>query len=220
MNNSWNRDGLLAVILACSAWTGIGGCEKAPPPSSTPTQTPPTARTAPTTEAPKAAPTPASTPADTSKVETPSAPVGSSEKTAGPWKVPTGWTLDPTPKPMRVATYMAPTKNGKLEVAVTKFPGRVGGELANINRWRGQMGVPTIDATGLEATIQRFSTPGFDGYETRIESDKGVMLASAVFEQASDQTWFVRVTAKDAAEADEIQAAVFGMGRSVLDGKK
>jgi thiamine biosynthesis lipoprotein ApbE len=46
------------------------------------------------------------------------------------------------------------------------------------------------------------------------------MLATAVYEAANDQTWFVRVTAKDAAEADELQSAVFGMGRSVMEGKK
>jgi beta-galactosidase GanA len=121
---------------------------------------------------------------------------------------------------MRFATYMAPTTSGKVEVAVTKFPGRVGGELANINRWRGQMGVATIDAAGLEAAIMRFSAAGFEGYETRIESAKGVMLAAGVYEQASDQTWFIRATAKDAAEADELKSAVFGMGRSAIEGKK
>lgn len=121
---------------------------------------------------------------------------------------------------MRVATYMAPAATGKVEVAVTRFPGRVGGELANINRWRGQMGVPTIDATGLEAAIKRFSAAGFEGYETRIESAKGVMLAAGVYEAASDQTWFIRATAKDAAEADGLQGGVFGMARSITEGGK
>lgn len=82
------------------------------------------------------------------------------------------------------------------------------------------MGVAAVDAAGLEGVITRFSGAGFDGYETRIESTKGVMLATGVYEAASDQTWFVRATAKDKAEADELQSAVFGMGRSVMEGKK
>src|SRR5690606_18990816 len=87
---------------------------------------------------------------------------------ADPWVVPIGWTLVPGERPMRVATYEAPGPDGPVEVAITRFPGRVGGELANINRWRGQMGLPPVDESELEAVIERFEAPGFDGYQARI----------------------------------------------------
>lgn len=70
-----------------------------------------------------------------------------------PWAVPEGWVFDETPRQMRIATYMAPTESGEQEVAVTRFPGRVGGELANINRWRGQMGLSPITEAELEDSI-------------------------------------------------------------------
>lgn len=132
------------------------------------------------------------------------------------WAVPDGWTEDPKPRQMRLATYLVPDSSGPVEVAVTRFGGRVGGDLANINRWRGQMGLPAIDEAELEETIARFSAPGFDGYETRIEaSPSGVMLAAGVYEEAIDQMWFVRATVPDAAVADRLQADLFSMARSI-----
>lgn len=133
-----------------------------------------------------------------------------------PWAVPDGWTEDPKPRQMRLATYIVPDSSGPVEVAVSRFAGRVGGELANINRWRGQMGLPAIDEAELEETIARFSAPGFDGYKTRIEAlPSGVMLAAGVYEEAIDQMWFVRATVPDAAVADRLQADLFSMARSI-----
>lgn len=133
----------------------------------------------------------------------------------GPWTVPDGWTLDPEPRQMRLATYLAPDPGGEVEVAVSRFPGRVGGELANINRWRGQMGLSPVDASGLESVIERFTAPGFEGYETRIESPNGVMLAAGVYDTNADQSWFVRATVADTAVADRIQGDLFSMARSI-----
>lgn len=133
------------------------------------------------------------------------------------WTVPGGWTEDPEPRPMRLTTYIAPDPAGPVEVAVTRFTGRVGGELANINRWRGQLGLPPIDESGLEDAITRFSSPGFDGYQTRISSDGGVMLVSGVYEEAIDQTWFVRATVADAEIADRLEADLFAMARSIAN---
>lgn len=132
-----------------------------------------------------------------------------------PWSVPDGWTEDTAPRPMRLTTYVAADPSGPVEVAVTRFGGRVGGTLANINRWRGQMALPPVDETELETTIVRFASPGFDGYEVRIESERGVMLAVGVHEVSIDQTWFVRATVPDAEAADRLEAALFGMARSI-----
>lgn len=132
-----------------------------------------------------------------------------------PLVLPEGWTLDPEPRRMRLATFMAPDESGPIEVAVTRFGGRVGGVLANINRWRGQLGLEPVAESDLESIITRFSAPGFDGYETRIESDSGVLLASAVYDESIDQTWFVRATVADPSVADRIERDLFGMARSI-----
>ncbi|MEL7473705.1 MAG: hypothetical protein AAGK04_10350 [Planctomycetota bacterium] len=132
-----------------------------------------------------------------------------------PWTTPAGWTEDTEPRRMRLATYLAPDPSGPIEVAITRFGGRVGGELANVNRWRGQMGLASVDAGGLDAVLERFTSAGFEGYQTRIDSDTGVMLAAGVYEASADQTWFVRTTAPDAATADRVQSDVFGVARSI-----
>lgn len=134
-----------------------------------------------------------------------------------PWSVPESWTLDETPRQMRIATYMAPTTTGDQEIAVTRFPGRVGGELANINRWRGQMGLAPISETELENSIERFSADDFDGYQLRIESEQGVMLAAAVFDESINQTWFVRATLPNTNRADQLEAELFSMARSITE---
>lgn len=133
-----------------------------------------------------------------------------------PWIVPEGWTLDPEPRQMRLATYIAPDPSGPVEVAVSRFAGRVGGELANINRWRGQLRLAPIGASELESTVHRFTSPGFEGYETRIDAPGGIMLAVAVYEARIDQTWFVRATVPDGATADRLQERLFAMGRSIM----
>ncbi len=140
---------------------------------------------------------------------------GASADPGFPWAVPEGWVLDETPRQMRIATYMAPTASGEQEIAVTRFPGRVGGELANINRWRGQMGLTPISESDLEDSIERFTADGYDGYTVRIDSDRGTMLAAGVFDQSINQTWFVRATLPDAALADQLEDDVFGMARSI-----
>lgn len=142
---------------------------------------------------------------------------GASTAPGFPWAVPEGWVLDETPRQMRIATYMAPTESGEQEIAVTRFPGRVGGELANINRWRGQMGLTPIGPGELENQIERYTADGYDGYEVRIDSDRGTMLAAGVFDESVNQTWFVRATLSDATTADQLEADVFGMARSITE---
>src|SRR5690349_3907522 len=56
------------------------------------------------------------------------------------WDTPEGWRAVIADQPMRVATFRAGPGDG-VEVSVTAFPGDVGGLLANVNRWRGQVGL-------------------------------------------------------------------------------
>jgi hypothetical protein len=96
---------------------------------------------------------------------------------------------------MRVATYIAQDTSGPVEIAITRFPGRVGGELANVNRWRGQLGLAPLTAESLDSTLARFTAEGFDAYTTIIEGTSGAMFAAGVYDASLDATWFVRVSA-------------------------
>ena len=61
---------------------------------------------------------------------------------------------------MRLASYEVKDGNGsKLDFSVTSFPGDVGGTLANVNRWLGQIGIDPVKEEGLENILhQSFST--------------------------------------------------------------
>lgn len=136
-----------------------------------------------------------------------------------PWMVPEHWVSDDTPRSMRLATYMIPSSAGDQEVAVTRFPGQVGGTLANINRWRGQMGLQPIAKPELADHIDEFTlkTPNdlFDGYQARIESQQGVMIAVGIFQESINQTWFVRSTLPNPEIADLLQVQIIEFARSI-----
>lgn len=131
-----------------------------------------------------------------------------------PGSVPQRWRHVAEPRPMRLATFQIPDESGPVELAITRFPGRVGGELANLNRWRGQMGLPAATEAEVEGMIERFEAPGFDGYTARIAGADMHMLAAGVYEAAHDRTWFVRVTASPDV-ADRLAPEVFGYARSI-----
>ena len=75
--------------------------------------------------------------------ETPAQPVA-------PAALPAGWTAL-APGAMQIGKFSVPEKDGaKAEVTVSVFPSDTGGNLANINRWRGQVSLPDTDEAGLK----------------------------------------------------------------------
>ena len=68
------------------------------------------------------------------------------------WTLPKGWTETPG-NGMRFAT-LNPPGPGKIELSVVCLPGQAGGELANVNRWRGQIGLEPTDEKALAASRQ------------------------------------------------------------------
>lgn len=134
-----------------------------------------------------------------------------------PWVAPAGWRAVPGERPMRLATYEIPVEGavdgGAVEVAVTRFPGDVGGMLANVNRWRGQIGLPPVGQDDLDALLEPFENPGFAGVVMRLEGLETHMLAASIHEAAMDRTWFVRVSG-DPDQMDLVEAEVFAFARS------
>jgi len=129
------------------------------------------------------------------------------------WIVPEGWREMPDNPPMRLATYIADGPHGDVEIAITRFPGDVGGMLANVNRWRSQMGLVPILEDELDDHLQEFGRPGFEGHFLRIEGVQSDMLAASIHETAADRTWFVRVIT-DSETADHVETEVFEFART------
>lgn len=117
------------------------------------------------------------------------------------WTAPAHW----QPKPgggMRKGSYsVGPAGAAAADLAITAFPGDVGGELANVNRWRGQIGLAPIAAAELPAVITHFDANGLHISHLDIANQQQRMLAA--FIPHGDSTWFVKLVGPDALVATE-----------------
>jgi hypothetical protein len=69
------------------------------------------------------------------------------------WSVPPDWKAL-APGAMQVAKFALPDQNGaKADVTVSTFPSATGGTLANVNRWRRQLGLAAITDADLPTAV-------------------------------------------------------------------
>lgn len=118
------------------------------------------------------------------------------------WIIPEGWTAEKHEGGMRYAT-LKPSGPGKVEVSVVVLPSPAGGKLANVNRWRGQIGLPPIGEQDLAPlTIQMKAGKGmisvFDLDNPREAEGRMVvgMLGSG------SDTWFLKMAGNRASVAE------------------
>ena len=114
------------------------------------------------------------------------------------WSLPKGWRELPG-SGMRAATLLPPG-GGKLEGTVIALPGDVGGELANVNRWRGQLGLPSIDEAGLAGA--RSVVGSRAGKVSVYDMEGGGQRTVAGALSAGGMTWFLKLSGESAAVAE------------------
>lgn len=136
-------------------------------------------------------PPPAAAPADMANTEV--------IKAEGPglhWTAPAHWESRPAAA-MRKATYAVPNAAGAAgDLSVTAFPGDVGGELANLNRWRNQLQLPPLAAGDVEGTVTRLAVHGLNvtvADYTGGAADKPVRMLGAIVPYGG-ATWFFKLT--------------------------
>ena len=62
---------------------------------------------------------------------------------------------------MRKGSYLIKGPDGATaDLSITAFPGDVGGDLANINRWRGQIKLEPITAESLSSQVTSINAQG------------------------------------------------------------
>ena len=114
------------------------------------------------------------------------------------WTAPAEW----TPKAasaMRKGSYSVNGPEGTADLSIAAFPGDVGGNLANVNRWRGQLQlapvsdlageVQPLDANGLHLLV-------FEG------ANHGTRMLGVIAPRPGE-TWFFKLTGPDALVARE-----------------
>jgi hypothetical protein len=126
----------------------------------------------------------------------------------GDWKIPEGWQQRPASQ-MVLASYT--TAQGGV-VSVSRFDGATGGLLANVNRWRGQMGQGPIASEDLNREVKTVDlsdgskASAVDVTGTNPQSGKPGRLFGLIVTRGS-QTWFYKLTGEPgqvAAEAPKL----------------
>lgn len=103
------------------------------------------------------------------------------------------WTLKPAVA-MRKATFSA----GEAEIAISAFPGDVGGPLANVNRWRNQVGLAGIDQAELDRTSTILDVQGLHFLVVEAVGTNSKAIVAALLPW-NGSTWFFKLTGtKDA----------------------
>ena len=138
--------------------------------------------------------------AESAPAQMAAAPAVQNESAAPPpsiWTIPSGWQSVP-PSQFLLAEFSVPGANGaKAEVNVAEMGGTGGGLLANVNRWRGQLGLGAIGENDLAKLAQSLDVPGGKGTLvdiTGVDAKTGAptRLVGAIVAQ-SDQTWFYKL---------------------------
>ena len=130
--------------------------------------------------------------------------------------LPAGWTVGPE-NSMRKATWIVTGPNdSKAEIAVTVFPGSVGGLTANVNRWRGQIGLPPASPDEIAASAKSTKVSGLDSQRFVMTSADGKKSVDAVMTSKDGATWFFKMNGETAAVQANSAAFVAFLSASKL----
>ncbi|HVO32434.1 MAG TPA: hypothetical protein VMU17_00880 [Elusimicrobiota bacterium] len=121
------------------------------------------------------------------------------------WKLPSGWVEQPASS-MRLGSFLAKGSNGQsVDISVVPLSGDAGGDLANVNRWRGQINLDPISQAELPANSQSI-TPGgrtmllvdFVSRDLEVDNKYPKRLVAAIYKQGG-RSWFFKMMGEDKA---------------------
>jgi hypothetical protein len=128
------------------------------------------------------------------------------------WNLPAGWEEVP-PGQMRVASFRIKGEGSKqADVSVVPLPGMAGGTLANVNRWRSQVGLAPVSEGELSTLAQKVEIAGQPGelYEQAGQgqgSGEPTRILAAVL-MHDERAWFFKATGDDQLVAQQKPAFV------------
>lgn len=122
------------------------------------------------------------------------------------WAVPPGWRPLAAGQ-MQVAKFAVPERAGaKAEVSVSIFPSDTGGTLANVNRWRKQLGLGDVDDAGLAPLVAPLDPNTPDAQLVTLTAEKQAMLGAIV--PRGSRWWFYKLMGDAAAVSAERESFV------------
>jgi hypothetical protein len=122
------------------------------------------------------------------------------------WRVPGQWKELPAGQ-MQMAKFAVPQRgSAKAEVSVSIFPNDTGGTLANVNRWRGQIGLPEVQAADLPSMVSPLDPANPDAILVDMKSESKRVLGAIV--PRSGTYWFYKLLGDTEAVAPEKESFV------------
>jgi hypothetical protein len=128
------------------------------------------------------------------------------------WKAPANWQEKPHGA-IRRGSFDVTDGDGRLaDMAVTVFPGDVGGTLANINRWRSQLGQADISAAQLGEVTRQTTVDGRPALVMLIEgrlrggARNEIQSTLGAFVSGPAETWFFKMTGDHELILNEVEA--------------
>lgn len=119
------------------------------------------------------------------------------------WTAPKGWKEMPA-NSIRVGSFLIESEEGKkADISVIPLAGIAGGNLANVNRWRGQIGLPPISEEELAKGSEELETPAgrmviidIVSTETVIDNKYKARVIAAILPKGNT-TWFFKMVGED-----------------------
>jgi hypothetical protein len=128
------------------------------------------------------------------------------------YKLPGDW-QEVSPGEMRAASFRVAGKDGKqADVSVIPLPGLAGGDLDNVNRWRGQVGLPAVSEAELAKLAQPVEVAAqaaslYDQAGTNSGSGEKTRILAAITRRDS-VAWFFKMTGDDELVAQQKPAFI------------
>ena len=118
-------------------------------------------------------------------------PPGPMAKNALKWTLPKGWTRT-AGSGMRFATLIPPGP-GKAEISVVMLPGAAETELANVNRWRGEIALPPLDLGALGTARQTVQCKAGTVAVYDFTGEGEVRMVTGILAIHDGDTWFLKL---------------------------
>ncbi len=120
------------------------------------------------------------------------------------WTVPEGWVQAEDRSGFLTAVFTAETDAGPVRITVSQLGGDGGGILANINRWRGQVGLPAITEiqqqpmTPIDIAGQPAGLLDLAANDPTAQASIPRMLIAFLPRPSENRTWYFKMTGKQA----------------------
>ncbi len=108
------------------------------------------------------------------------------------YDLPEGWKEQSAAGKMWAAGFRVEADGQSAEVTVTPLGGPAGGVAGNVNRWRGQVGLPEVSEDQITKESQSIDVAGVSSTYVDLAGPQGRRML-AVISQRGEQTWFVKM---------------------------